>query len=74
MTSISLGMPQPPAPVLAPRRKSRKITLKHHSHPLEIGGVIISASEALYNLDYQAYKANYADYIEQELNTDKTYN
>ena len=38
MTSISLGMPQPPAPVLAPRRKSRKITLKHHSHPLEIGG------------------------------------
>lgn len=43
-------------------------------NPLEIGGVIISASEALYNLDYQAYKANYADYIEQELNTDKTYN
>ena len=38
MTSISLGMPQSPAPVLAPRRKSRKITLKHHSHPLEIGG------------------------------------
>ena len=38
MTSISLGMPQPPAPVLAPRRISRKITLKHHSHPLEIGG------------------------------------
>ena len=38
MSSISLGMPQPPAPVLAPRRKSRKITLKHHSHPLEIGG------------------------------------
>ena len=38
MTLISLGMPQPPAPVLAPRRKSRKITLKHHSHPLEIGG------------------------------------
>ena len=37
-------------------------------NPLEIGGVIISASEALYNLDYQAYKANYADFIDFELN------
>lgn len=37
-------------------------------NPLEIGGVIISASEALYNLDYQAYKANYVDFIDLELN------
>jgi (E)-4-hydroxy-3-methylbut-2-enyl-diphosphate synthase len=38
MTAINLGIPESPPPVLAPRRKSRKITLKHHSHPLEIGG------------------------------------
>ena len=38
MTAINLGIPEGPPPVLAPRRKSRKITLKHHSHPLEIGG------------------------------------
>lgn len=37
-------------------------------NPLEIGGVIISASEALYHLDYQAYKVNYADFIDLELN------
>ena len=33
-------------------------------NPLEVGGVHLSASEALYNLDYQAYKANYIDYLE----------
>jgi (E)-4-hydroxy-3-methylbut-2-enyl-diphosphate synthase len=38
MTSINLGIPEAPAPVLAPRRKTRKIVLKHHSHSLEIGG------------------------------------
>ena len=38
MTAINLGIPEGPPPVLAPRRKTRKITLKHHSHPLEIGG------------------------------------
>lgn len=37
MTAINLGIPEGPPPVLAPRRKTRKITLKHHSHPLEIG-------------------------------------
>ena len=36
--SISLGMPATPPPVLAPRRKTRKLTLRHHSHPLEVGG------------------------------------
>jgi len=38
MTAINLGIPEGPPPVLTPRRKTRKITLKHHSHPLEIGG------------------------------------
>ncbi|MEY4347664.1 MAG: flavodoxin-dependent (E)-4-hydroxy-3-methylbut-2-enyl-diphosphate synthase [Actinomycetota bacterium] len=36
--SVNLGMPQPPAQVLSPRRKTRKIVLKHHSHPVEVGG------------------------------------
>ena len=36
--TVNLGMPQPPAPVLAPRRKSRKIVLQHHSKPVEVGG------------------------------------
>jgi len=36
--TIGLGMPSLPAPVLAERRKSRKITLRHHSHPVEVGG------------------------------------
>ena len=35
---IDLGMPAGPAPVLAPRRQTRKITLKHHSKPVEVGG------------------------------------
>jgi (E)-4-hydroxy-3-methylbut-2-enyl-diphosphate synthase len=35
--SISLGMPEKPN-VLAPRRKTRKLLLKHHTHPIEVGG------------------------------------
>ena len=38
MTSVSLGMPEAPAPVLAERRKSRKIVLRHPQHPVEVGG------------------------------------
>lgn len=38
MTSIELGLPTPPAPTLAPRRKSRQITLRHHSKPVQVGG------------------------------------
>ena len=40
-------------------------------NPLEVGGVHLSASEALYNLDYQAYKANYIDYLEFLLEMNK---
>ena len=36
--SIDLGLPALPPPVIAPRRKTRPITLKHHSKPLEVGG------------------------------------
>ena len=36
--SVSLGLPQGPAPVLAPRRPTRKLVLRHHSHPVEVGG------------------------------------
>ncbi|MEY4322407.1 MAG: flavodoxin-dependent (E)-4-hydroxy-3-methylbut-2-enyl-diphosphate synthase [Actinomycetota bacterium] len=36
--TVNLGMPQMPAPVLAPRRNTRKIVLKHHTHPVEVGG------------------------------------
>lgn len=35
--NIDLGMPSPP-PVLAPRRKSRQLTLNHHSKPVLVGG------------------------------------
>ena len=31
-------MPATPPPVLAPRRKTRKLTLRHHSNPVEVGG------------------------------------
>ncbi|NBU30787.1 MAG: flavodoxin-dependent (E)-4-hydroxy-3-methylbut-2-enyl-diphosphate synthase [Actinobacteria bacterium] len=31
-------MPSLPAPVLAPRRKSRQLILKHHTNPLPVGG------------------------------------
>ncbi len=36
--TVGLGMPALPAPVLAPRRVSRKIRLDHPTHPVEIGG------------------------------------
>ncbi len=36
--SIDLGIPAPPPPVISPRRKSRALTLKHHSKPLMVGG------------------------------------
>lgn len=38
MTAIDLGLPAAPAPTLAPRRKSRMITLRHHSKPVNVGG------------------------------------
>ena len=36
--SISLGIPSAPPPVLAPRRPTRKLVLRHHTKPLEVGG------------------------------------
>ena len=36
--SIDLGLPALPPPVISPRRKTRPITLKHHSKPLVVGG------------------------------------
>jgi (E)-4-hydroxy-3-methylbut-2-enyl-diphosphate synthase len=36
--SVSLGMPSAPAPVVAPRRKSRPLVLQHPTHPVTIGG------------------------------------
>lgn len=36
--TINLGMPEMPPPVLAPRRKSRKIVLRHHIKSVEVGG------------------------------------
>ncbi|MEY2634793.1 MAG: flavodoxin-dependent (E)-4-hydroxy-3-methylbut-2-enyl-diphosphate synthase [Actinomycetota bacterium] len=36
--TVSLGMPEMPAPVISPRRPTRKLLLKHHSKPLEVGG------------------------------------
>ncbi len=38
MTAIDLGLPAAPAPTLAPRRKSRMITLRHHTKPVNVGG------------------------------------
>lgn len=38
MTALNLGMPAAPPPVLAPRRTTRRITLRHHSHPVDVGG------------------------------------
>jgi (E)-4-hydroxy-3-methylbut-2-enyl-diphosphate synthase len=34
----SLPMPEMPAPVITPRRKTRQIILKHHTHPVAVGG------------------------------------
>ena len=36
--SIQLGIPSAPPPVLAPRRPTRKLVLRHHSNPIEVGG------------------------------------
>jgi (E)-4-hydroxy-3-methylbut-2-enyl-diphosphate synthase len=36
--TVSLGMPAGPPPVLAPRRPTRKITLRHPHHAVEVGG------------------------------------
>lgn len=36
--SVNLGLPALPPPVLAPRRKTRQITLRHDTHPVVIGG------------------------------------
>lgn len=36
--TINLGIPALPPPVLAPRRKSRQITLRHSTHPILVGG------------------------------------
>lgn len=36
--SVSLGIPSTPPPVLAPRKKTRKLTLRHHNNPVEVGG------------------------------------
>lgn len=36
--SIDLGIPAGPPPVLAPRRKTRQLMLRHDTHPVAIGG------------------------------------
>jgi (E)-4-hydroxy-3-methylbut-2-enyl-diphosphate synthase len=36
--TINLGLPALPPPVLAPRRKTRQITLRHNTHPIVVGG------------------------------------
>lgn len=36
--SVALGMPQAPPPVLAPRRPSRQLLLRHPTHPVLVGG------------------------------------
>ncbi len=36
--TIALGMPAAPAPVLAPRRPTRQIVLRHPTHPVAVGG------------------------------------
>lgn len=36
--NIDLGMPAAPAPVVAPRRHSRQILLRHDTHPVAVGG------------------------------------
>ena len=35
---IDLGMPAAPAPVVAPRRPTRQILLRHDTHPVAVGG------------------------------------
>jgi (E)-4-hydroxy-3-methylbut-2-enyl-diphosphate synthase len=36
--TVNLGIPVPPPPVVAPRRKSRQIVLRHPTHPVAVGG------------------------------------
>lgn len=36
--TIGLGMPELPPPVIAPRRKTRQIELRHPTHPVLVGG------------------------------------
>jgi (E)-4-hydroxy-3-methylbut-2-enyl-diphosphate synthase len=36
--TVGLGMPALPAPTLAPRRESRALTLRHPTHPVQVGG------------------------------------
>jgi len=36
--TVNLGMPATPPPVLAPRRPSRQIVLRHPTHPVAVGG------------------------------------
>lgn len=38
MVSIDLGIPSGPPPVVAPRRKTRQILLRHDKHPVYVGG------------------------------------
>ncbi len=35
---MNLGIPVPPPPVVAPRRKTRQIVLRHPTHPVAVGG------------------------------------
>jgi (E)-4-hydroxy-3-methylbut-2-enyl-diphosphate synthase len=36
--TVNLGIPVPPPPVVAPRRTSRQIVLRHPTHPVAVGG------------------------------------
>jgi (E)-4-hydroxy-3-methylbut-2-enyl-diphosphate synthase len=36
--TVNLGIPTPPPPTVAPRRKSRQIVLRHPTHPVAVGG------------------------------------
>ncbi len=36
--SVGLGMPELPPPVIAPRRKTRQLELRHPTHPVLVGG------------------------------------
>lgn len=36
--SVNLGLPSLPPPVLAPRRQTRQILLRHATHPVAVGG------------------------------------
>ena len=36
--SVNLGLPALPPPVLAPRRPTRQIVLRHPTHPVPVGG------------------------------------